>query len=205
VAAVVVVVVIIGLVLLVTYATTWTRVDAPVNPPGMVRIRRRYDRWMFSVQNLLRYAAGFVLALLLVKVFNLWPDPPAGQNVEVSAPASRSPDRADVVNTMNDYFAGFNTGPTCRYTGAFSESFRPPTILADCKSTMASTPEIQHITVGRSRSVIAQVTFVSRRKAEAGQPHDVCTNWTSDFRMNREAGQLRIAEPPAFRGRSAKC
>ena len=106
---------------------------------------------------------------------------------------------------MKDYFAGLNTGPACRYIGAFSVSFRPPTMLADCKSTVSSTPEVQHITVGRNGSVNVQVTFVSRRKADAGQPQDVCTKWTSDFRMNKEAGQLRIAKPPAFRGRPAKC
>jgi hypothetical protein len=53
--------------------------------------------------------------------------------------------------------------------------------------------------------VNVQVTFVSRRNAETGQRHDVCTNWTADFRMSREAGQLRIAEPPVFRGTPAKC
>ena len=100
---------------------------------------------------------------------------------------------------MNDYFADFDTGPVCRYASAFRESLRPPTSLADCKSTLDSTPKVQHISVGPNGLVNVQDTFVSKRKAEAGQRQDVCTKWTADFRMSREAGQLRIAEP-VFRG-----
>jgi hypothetical protein len=106
---------------------------------------------------------------------------------------------------MNDYFADFDTGPVCRYTSTFRESLRPPTALADCKSTLHSTPKVQHISVGPNGLVNVQVTFVSKKKAEAGQRQDVCTNWTTDFRMSREAGQLRIAEPPVFRGTPATC
>jgi hypothetical protein len=200
-------VVIIGLVVLVAlffYGSSVRRVDAPVNPPGRVRIRRRYDFWRQSLGTVVSSIFFFVLGVVVCLAVHRT-DPPGGQNVAVSAPASGSPDRAAVVSTMNDYFAGFNSRPTCRYTSAFSGSFRPPTMLADCKSTLSSTPQVQHITVGRNGSVNVQVTFVSRRKPEAGQSHDVCTTWTSDFRMNTEAGQLRIAEPPAFRGRPTKC
>jgi hypothetical protein len=200
------VLVIIGLLaLVVAYASVWRRVDAPVNPPGVARIRRRYDFWLMSVGTIVRSIVFIAIGVALASVFHLRPTLAGGRGVQVSAPVSESPDRAGVVSTMNDYFAGFNTGPVCRYTSAFSESLRPPTMLADCKSTVSSTPEVQHITIGRNGSVNVQVTFVSRRKAEVGQPHDVCTKWTSDFRMNTEAGQLRIAEPPAFRGRPAKC
>jgi hypothetical protein len=206
-AAVVVVVVLIALVAasFVAYARTWTRVDAPVNPPGVARIRRRYGVWVMSGQNGLRYIAGIVIGLILLGAFYLPPNHNGGENVEVSAPAARSPARAGVVTTMNDYFAGFNTGPVCRYTSAFSAPLRPPAKLADCKSTVSSTPEVEHITVDPDGSVNVQVTFVSRRKGAAGQPHDVCTKWTSDFRMISEAGQLRIVEPPAFRSTPAKC
>jgi hypothetical protein len=133
------------------------------------------------------------------------PNLPGGRTVGFSSQAGRSPVRADVVSTMNDYFADFDTGPVCRYTSAFSESLRPPTALADCKSTMHSTPKVQRISIGPKGVVNVQVTFVSRRKTQAGQRQDVCTKWTADFRMSREAGQLRIAEPPDFRGTPATC
>lgn len=198
---------IIGLVVLALFFITgrqWRRIDAPVNPPGRVRIRRRYDFWQQSAGGILRaiffVAVGVIAALAIHRS-----DRPAARNVAVTAPADRSPDRAGVISTMNDYFAGFNTGPTCRYTSAFSQWFRPPTMLADCRSTLSSTPEVRRISVARDGTVNAQITFVSRRKAEAGQGHDVCTKWTSDFLMNREAGRLRIAEPPKFQGTPAKC
>jgi len=197
--------IIIGLLLVVAHASAVLRVDAPVHPPGVAIIRRRWNFWMVNGKTWAFYIGCILLGVILALAFDRRSDTPGGRKVEVSAPASRSPDRAGVVSTMNDYFAGLNTRPACRYIGAFSKSFRPPTMLADCKSTVSSTPEVQHITVGRNGSVNVQVTFVSRTKAEAGQPQDVCTKWTSDSRMNREAGQLRIAGPPAFRGRPAKC
>ena len=201
---VLVVVIIILAVSLFAYGSGWRRVDAPVNPPGRVRIRRRYDYWAQSGQNILRYIVGIVIGVALAWYFHQ-PHPSGGQSVEVSAPASQSPDRASVVSTMNDYFAGLNTGQTCHYTSAFTESYRPPATLEDCKSTVSSAPEIQHITAGPNGSVDVQVAFVSKTKAEGGQPHDVCTTWASDFRMNREAGQLRIANPPVFRGTPVNC
>lgn len=96
---------VIGLVVLfVAHATALMRVDAPVNPPGVAKLRRRYDFWKGSGQNGLRYVVGIVIGLLIG--LHVRPDPPAGQNVDVSAPAGRSPDRASVVSTLNDYFAG---------------------------------------------------------------------------------------------------
>ena len=178
--------------------------DAPVSPPGVARIRRRSDFWLARGQNVLRYIVGIVIGLAVV-----WgvvrPNLSGGRTVGVSSQAGRSPLRADVVSTMNDYFADFDTGPVCRYASAFRESLRPPTSLADCKSSLDSTPKVQHISVGPNGLVNVQVTFVSRRKAEAGQRPDACTKWTVAFRMSREAGQLRIAEPPVFRGTPAKC
>ena len=195
-------IVVLGVV--VVYARTVIRVDAPVNPAGVARIRRRSDFWLARGQNVLRYIVGIVIGLAVV-----WgvvrPNLSGGRTVGVSAQAGRSPIRADVVSTMNDYFADFDTGPVCRYASAFRESLRPPTSLADCKSTLDSTPKVQHISVGPYGLVNAQVTFVSKRKAEAGQRQDVCTKWTADFRMSREAGQLRIAEPPVFRDTPATC
>ena len=191
-------------VVFVVYARTVIRVDGPVSPPGVVRIRRRYDFWVASGQNVLRYIVGIVIGLAVVWSV-LRPNLSGGRTVGVSSQASRSPVRADVVSTMNDYFADFDTGPVCRYASAFSQSLRPPTTLADCKSTLDSTPKVQHITVGPNGLVNVQVTFVSRRKAEAGQRQDVCTKWTTDFQMKTEAGQLRIAQPPVFRGTPAKC
>ena len=186
------------------YARTVIRVDAPVSPPGVARIRRRSDFWLARGQNVLRYIVGIVIGLAVV-----WgvvrPNLSSGQTVGVSSQAGRSPVRADVVSTMNDYFADFDTGPVCRYASTFSESLRPPTTLTDCKSTLDSTPKVQHITVGPHGSVNVQVTFVSRRKAATGQRPDACTRWTVAFRMKTEAGQLRIAEPPAFRGTPVKC
>jgi hypothetical protein len=197
-------IVVLGVVFLVGYARTVIRVDAPVNPSGVAIIRRRHDRWLARGQNGLRYIVGIVIGLAVV-----WgvvrPNLSSGRTVGVSSQASRSPVRGDVVSTMNDYFADFDTGPVCRYSGAFSEPLRPPTTLADCKSTLDSTPKVQHITVGPHGSVNVQVTFMSRRKAAAGQRPDACTKWTVAFRMNREGGQLRIAEPPAFRGTPTKC
>ena len=196
-------IVVLGVVFL-SYANTAIRVVAPVNPPGVAIIRRRYHRWLALGQNLLRYIAGIVIGLAVV-----WgvvrPNLSGGRTVGVSSQAARSPVRADVLSTMNDYFADFDTAPVCRYASTFSESLRPPTTLADCKSSLHSTPKVQHITVGPHGLVNVQVSFVSRRKAEAGQRHDVCTKWTAAFRMKAEAGQLRIAEPPVFRGTPAKC
>ena len=192
-------------VVFVGYANTAIRVVAPVNPPGVAIIRRRYDRWVTSGQNLLRYVVGIVIGLALVWASGVGPNLSGGQTVGVSSQAGRSPVRADVVSTMNDYFADFDTAPVCRYSGTFSESLRPPTTLTDCKSTLDSTPKVQHITVGPHGSVNVQVTFVSRRKAATGQRPDACTRWTVAFRMKTEAGQLRIAEPPAFRGTPVKC
>ena len=107
------------------YARTVIRVDAPVSPPGVARIRRRSDFWLARGQNVLRYIVGIVIGLAVV-----WgvvrPNLSSGQTVGVSSQAGRSPVRADVVSTMNDYFADFDTGPVCRYASAFRESLRPP-------------------------------------------------------------------------------
>jgi hypothetical protein len=191
-------------VLFVNYARTAIRVVAPVNPTGVVLIRRRYHRWLALGQNGLRYIVGIVIGLAVV-----WgvvrPNLSGGGTVGVSSQAGRSPVRAEVVSTMSGYFADLTSAQVCHYASAFRESLRPPTALGDCKSTLHSTPKVQRITVDPRGGVNVQVTFVSKRKAETGQHQDVCTKWTADFRMSREAGQLRIAEPPAFRGAPAKC
>jgi len=202
--ALLVAIVVLG-VLFVSYARTVIRVDAPVNPSGVVIIRRRHDRWLARGQNVLRYIVGLVIGLALVVYFGVGPNLSHGRTVDVSSQAGPSPVQADVVSTLNDYFADFDTAPVCRYVSAFSESLGPPTILADCESTLDSTPKIRHITVGPYGSVNVQVTFVSRRKAQAGQPHDVCAKWTAAFRMNREAVGLRIAEPPTFVSTPVNC
>ena len=45
--------IIIGLVVVVVVrASEWRRVDAPVNPPGVVRIRRRYDFWWLRISTI---------------------------------------------------------------------------------------------------------------------------------------------------------
>ena len=196
-------IVVLGLVF-VSYANTAIRVVAPVNPTGVAIIRRRYHRWLALGQNLLRYIAGIVIGLAVV-----WgvvrPNLSGGRTVGVSSQAGQSPVQADVVSTMSDYFADLTSAQVCRYASAFSESLRPPTALADCKSTLHSTPKVQRITVDPRGGVNVQVTFVSKRKAAAGQHQDVCTKWTAYFRMKTEAGQLRIAELPVFRGTPAKC
>ena len=188
--------IIIGLLVVVAHASAVMRVDAPVNPAGVAIIRRRWNFWMAKGKTWTFYVGCIVLGVILAVAFDRRSGAHSGPNVEVSAPASQSPDRAAVVSTMNDYFASLNTGSACRYAGAFSKSFRPPPMLADCKTRVSSTPEVQHITVGRNGTVSVRVTFASRRKADAGQPKDVCTEWTSDFRMIRKAGQLQIAAAP---------
>jgi hypothetical protein len=47
------------------YATQWRRVDAPVNPPGRVRIRRNYQFWWQSTKSFLFPVISFVLGLIL--------------------------------------------------------------------------------------------------------------------------------------------
>jgi hypothetical protein len=61
---VIIVVVVLSLVILGS-ATQVKRVDAPVNPPGRVRIRRNYQFWWLSFKGVAGPIFWFVLGLVL--------------------------------------------------------------------------------------------------------------------------------------------
>lgn len=63
--ALVIIVVVVLSLFLVASAMQVKRVDAPVNPPGRVRIRRNYQFWWLSFKGIAAPIFWFVLGLVL--------------------------------------------------------------------------------------------------------------------------------------------